>query len=98
MGQERREKAGRAQPKSMNVSGCVDICSALRSRLATATHPGATLEGGEQGLVSPAGAFHCDLPSGVRTRIAVLGPMRMQYEKVISSVLQIGRTLETLQS
>ena len=27
-----------------------------------------------------------DLPSGVRTRIAVLGPMRMQYEKVISAV------------
>ena len=26
-----------------------------------------------------------DLPSGVRTRIAVLGPMRMQYEKVVST-------------
>jgi heat-inducible transcriptional repressor len=39
-----------------------------------------------------------DLPSGLRTRIAVLGPMRMQYEKVISTVLQIGRTFETLQS
>jgi heat-inducible transcriptional repressor len=39
-----------------------------------------------------------DLPSGVRARIAVLGPMRMQYEKVISTVLQIGRTFETLQS
>jgi heat-inducible transcriptional repressor len=39
-----------------------------------------------------------DLPSGVRTRIAVLGPMRMQYERVISTVLQIGRTFETLQS
>jgi heat-inducible transcriptional repressor len=39
-----------------------------------------------------------DLPSGVRTRIAVLGPMRMQYEKVISAVLQIGRTFESLQS
>ncbi len=39
-----------------------------------------------------------DLPSGVRTRIAVLGPMRMQYEKVISTVLQIGRTFATLQS
>jgi heat-inducible transcriptional repressor len=39
-----------------------------------------------------------DLPSGVRTRVAVLGPMRMQYEKVISTVLQIGRTFEALQS
>ncbi|HEY3825544.1 MAG TPA: heat-inducible transcriptional repressor HrcA [Bryobacteraceae bacterium] len=39
-----------------------------------------------------------DLPSGVRTRIAVLGPMRMQYEKAIATVLQIGRTFETLQS
>lgn len=37
-------------------------------------------------------------PSGLRTRIAVLGPMRMQYERVISTVLQIGRTFETLQS
>ncbi len=39
-----------------------------------------------------------DLPSGVRTRVAVLGPMRMQYEKVISTVLQIGRTFAALQS
>jgi heat-inducible transcriptional repressor len=39
-----------------------------------------------------------DLPSGLRARIAVLGPMRMHYEKVISTVLQIGRTFETLQS
>ncbi len=39
-----------------------------------------------------------DLPSGVRTRIAVLGPMRMHYEKVIPAVLQIGRTFEALQS
>jgi heat-inducible transcriptional repressor len=38
------------------------------------------------------------LPSGLRTRIAVLGPMRMQYEKAISTVLQIGRTFEMLQS
>ncbi len=35
-----------------------------------------------------------DLPSGVRTRIAVLGPMRMHYERVISAVQQIGRTFE----
>src|SRR3984957_11811545 len=39
-----------------------------------------------------------NLPSGLRTRIAVLGPMRMHYEKVISAVLQIGRTFATLQS
>jgi heat-inducible transcriptional repressor len=39
-----------------------------------------------------------DLPSGVRTRIAVLGPMRMNYEKVIPAVLQIGRTFEALQT
>jgi len=37
-----------------------------------------------------------DLPSGVRTRIAVLGPMRMNYERVITAVQQIGRTFETL--
>ena len=37
-----------------------------------------------------------DLPSGVRARIAVLGPMRMHYERVISAVQQIGRTFETL--
>ena len=30
--------------------------------------------------------------------VGVLGPMRMQYEKVISTVLQIGRTFEILQS
>lgn len=38
-----------------------------------------------------------DLPSGVRTQIAVLGPMRMHYERVISAVQQIGRTFEALQ-
>ena len=37
-----------------------------------------------------------NLPSGVRARIAVLGPMRMHYERVISAVQQIGRTFETL--
>jgi heat-inducible transcriptional repressor len=39
-----------------------------------------------------------DLPSGLRARVAVLGPMRMHYEKVISAVVQIGQTLESLQS
>jgi heat-inducible transcriptional repressor len=37
-----------------------------------------------------------DLPSGVRARIAVLGPMRMHYERVMSAVQQIGRTFEGL--
>jgi len=37
-----------------------------------------------------------DLPAGGRARIAVLGPMRMHYERVISAVQQIGRTFEVL--
>jgi heat-inducible transcriptional repressor len=37
-----------------------------------------------------------ELPGGVRARIAVLGPMRMHYERVISAVQQIGRTFEGL--
>jgi heat-inducible transcriptional repressor len=39
-----------------------------------------------------------DLPSGLRTRIAVLGPMRMQYEKVLSTVVGISKAFETVQS
>ena len=39
-----------------------------------------------------------DLPSGVRARIAVLGPMRMNYERVIPAVEHIGRALQTLES
>jgi heat-inducible transcriptional repressor len=39
-----------------------------------------------------------DLPSGLRTRLAVLGPMRMQYEKVMSTVLEISKAFETVQS
>ncbi len=39
-----------------------------------------------------------NLPSGMRARVAVLGPMRMNYERVISAVQQIGRTFESLQS
>jgi heat-inducible transcriptional repressor len=31
------------------------------------------------------------LPSGLTAKIAVLGPMRMQYEKVMGAVLHIGR-------
>jgi heat-inducible transcriptional repressor len=36
-----------------------------------------------------------NLPSGVRTRIAVLGPMRMQYDLVIAAVRQIGQAFES---
>jgi heat-inducible transcriptional repressor len=38
------------------------------------------------------------LPGGSLARIAVLGPVRMDYEKVISSVLQIGRAFERVQT
>jgi heat-inducible transcriptional repressor len=31
------------------------------------------------------------LPSGLTAKIAVLGPMRMQYERVMGAVLHIGR-------
>lgn len=37
-----------------------------------------------------------DLPSGVRTRMAVLGPMRMDYERVVSAVSQIGAVFGSL--
>lgn len=36
------------------------------------------------------------LPSGMLARVAVLGPMRMHYEKAISAVLHIGRAFESL--
>lgn len=36
------------------------------------------------------------LPSGMMARVAVLGPMRMHYEKAMSAVLQIGRAFEHL--
>ncbi len=34
------------------------------------------------------------MPSGLMAKIAVLGPLRMHYQKVMSAVLQIGRELE----
>jgi transcriptional regulator of heat shock response len=34
------------------------------------------------------------MPTGMMTKIAVLGPMRMHYERVISAVLNIARVLE----
>jgi heat-inducible transcriptional repressor len=38
------------------------------------------------------------LPSGLRTRLAVLGPMRMHYEKVMSTVHEISRAFGNVQS
>jgi heat-inducible transcriptional repressor len=35
------------------------------------------------------------MPSGLTTKIAVLGPMRMNYERVMCAVLSLGRTLES---
>jgi heat-inducible transcriptional repressor len=36
------------------------------------------------------------LPSGMIARVAVLGPMRMQYERAMSAVLHIGRAFKML--
>ncbi len=38
------------------------------------------------------------LPGGLTARFAVLGPVRMNYEKVMSSVLQISRAFERAQA
>lgn len=38
------------------------------------------------------------LPGGLLTRVAVLGPMRMNYSRVMSAVLEIGRTFERVQA
>lgn len=35
------------------------------------------------------------LPSGLHAKVAVLGPMRMDYGRVMSAVLSVGRALET---
>jgi heat-inducible transcriptional repressor len=35
-------------------------------------------------------------PSGFGAKVAVLGPMRMQYERVMGAVLHIGRAFETV--
>jgi heat-inducible transcriptional repressor len=35
-------------------------------------------------------------PSGFGAKVAVLGPMRMQYERVMAAVLHIGRAFETM--
>jgi heat-inducible transcriptional repressor len=36
------------------------------------------------------------MPGGFSAKVAVLGPMRMQYERVMSAVLNIGRAFKTL--
>jgi heat-inducible transcriptional repressor len=38
--------------------------------------------------------FKVLLPGGVEAKIAVLGPMRMNYERVISAVLQVGNAFQ----
>jgi heat-inducible transcriptional repressor len=38
------------------------------------------------------------LPSGMSARIAVLGPMRMNYAKIISTVFHVGQTFRSLPS
>jgi heat-inducible transcriptional repressor len=38
------------------------------------------------------------LPGGLVTRVAVLGPMRMNYGRIISAVLEIGRAFEKVQA
>jgi heat-inducible transcriptional repressor len=35
------------------------------------------------------------LPSGLRAKVAVLGPMRMDYAKVMSAVLHVGQALQS---
>lgn len=37
------------------------------------------------------------MPSGLPAKVAVLGPMRMQYERVMTAVMQTSRALETAQ-
>jgi heat-inducible transcriptional repressor len=37
------------------------------------------------------------MASGLPAKVAVLGPMRMNYERVIAAVLQTSRALESAQ-
>ena len=39
-----------------------------------------------------------DLPSGLSAKIAVLGPMRMNYERTISAVLHVGQAFQSVQA
>jgi heat-inducible transcriptional repressor len=38
------------------------------------------------------------LPSGMSARLAVIGPMRMDYERAVSAVLHVGRAFGSLPS
>jgi heat-inducible transcriptional repressor len=39
--------------------------------------------------------INVDLPGGATGKIAVLGPMRMNYGRVISAVLHVGQALRS---
>ncbi len=39
-----------------------------------------------------------DMPGGMSAKIAVLGPMRMNYERAVSAVLHVGRAFSSLPS
>jgi heat-inducible transcriptional repressor len=39
-----------------------------------------------------------NLPNGLSGKIAVLGPMRMNYERTISAVLHVGQAFQSVQS
>ena len=53
-----------------------------------ATHP-------SMGELSLIGACRCGLANGVQAVIAVLGPMRMKYGRVMSAVLHVGQAFRT---
>jgi len=36
------------------------------------------------------------LPTGLSTKLAVLGPMRMDYSQVVAAVAEVGATVEAL--
>jgi heat-inducible transcriptional repressor len=40
--------------------------------------------------------FSVNLPSGLTAKVAVLGPLRMNYAQVVSAVMHVGETLESL--
>lgn len=40
--------------------------------------------------------FSVNLPTGLTAKVAVLGPLRMNYAQVVSAVMHVGETLESL--
>lgn len=40
--------------------------------------------------------FSVNLPTGLTAKVAVLGPLRMNYAQVVSAVIHVGETLESL--